>query len=720
MTAAATCIGVTSHEEAIRATDEKWALLVEARDSLRKEFSRLHERRVRLEQDLQSLTEQNGGSQVRPTDKLKLNVGGTRMVIRRETFLQFPETHLAALFSGRWENRLLRDRRGRVFLDVNPTCFRTMLDFLCTYKLASPDDPLDPPDVPEELQGPFDALADFFGMREVFRPPSTLDTTISLTPQQSAALEAWVVEAMAHGKPAPCRLELLYRASRDGWDPQQFHRRCDAQGPTVTLIKTDHGYVFGGFSDQSWTSGGHWIASQKAFLFALCCAAGLGPTRLPVANADHALYGHSSYLPAFGGGFDLKVGTNKRRAGDVRVGHSYECPRGLDGSAFLTGAGRFQASEVEVFAVSCACGVPRPRPPPDRIPSHPRTGGCGNEESAFESVAGYVGAALRREQQTLREAVDAQSELERRFAEERRVAEFFTGGEARDIVDIDVVGERISSRRSTLMLCADSPFARHFDAVWGRDAAAAGDDADSDDDSLLMEHSAYCFGKIVDQLRLRAMLPSYAHVPAPVVAPREQRNFERLLQFYFPGHEEFVYGVPRTFMASQVLSLQQISQLCGLLPFPAPDVALLYRATRDGWEPQRFHSACDGQGPTFTLVKAAGEYVFGAFADQSWGSQGRWIASPKAFLFSLRSAAGLGPIRLPVINPAHALWGDPASLPTFGGGHDLCVGRHSGSAKLGCSYACPPGHDGSSLLTGATNFEVCELEVFGMAQAVGR
>ena len=48
-----------------------------------------------------------------------------------------------------------------------------------------------------------------------------------------------------------CKWNLRYRASRDGWDAQDFHRLCDNKGPTVVLIKVNN-YIFGGYTDQNW------------------------------------------------------------------------------------------------------------------------------------------------------------------------------------------------------------------------------------------------------------------------------------------------------------------------------------------------------------------------------------------------------------------------------------------------------------------------------------
>lgn len=47
---------------------------------------------------------------------------------------------------------------------------------------------------------------------------------------------------------------LLYRASLHGFSSASFHRRCDRKGPTLTIIKSKRGYLFGGFASISWKS----------------------------------------------------------------------------------------------------------------------------------------------------------------------------------------------------------------------------------------------------------------------------------------------------------------------------------------------------------------------------------------------------------------------------------------------------------------------------------
>ena len=130
---------------------------------------------------------------------------------------------------------------------------------------------------------------------------------------------------------------------------------------TLTVIKEcEHGYVFGGYADAPWHSRNEEIGSGGgAFLFALRCHAGLGPTWMGLTGAENgwAMYGVAEWGPSFGGGFELLLGaTLGRDAGDgsgIHVGSRgvYECPAGQDGTTLLTGAEKFRAAEVEVYRV---------------------------------------------------------------------------------------------------------------------------------------------------------------------------------------------------------------------------------------------------------------------------------------------------------------------------------------------------------------------------------
>lgn len=65
------------------------------------------------------------------------------------------------------------------------------------------------------------------------------------------------------------KLQLLYRASDDGYEAKNFHQKCDDIPNTVTLVRSSNGNVFGGFTTQKWDSHSGYKEDKFAFLFSL-------------------------------------------------------------------------------------------------------------------------------------------------------------------------------------------------------------------------------------------------------------------------------------------------------------------------------------------------------------------------------------------------------------------------------------------------------------------
>ena len=59
-----------------------------------------------------------------------------------------------------------------------------------------------------------------------------------------------------------------------------------------------------------------------------------------------------------------------------------------------------------------------------------------------------------------------------------------------------------------------------------------------------------------------------------------------------------------------------------MIPYKSGKWRLLFRASRDGFAAESFHSKCDDKGPTVTVVQS-GSFVFGGFADAAWSSPGK-------------------------------------------------------------------------------------------------
>jgi BTB/POZ domain-containing protein KCTD9 len=94
---------------------------------------------------------------------------------------------------------------------------------------------------------------------------------------------------------------LLYRATRDGFTAQAFHSKCDIKGNTITLIKTDSDYVFGGFSINQWNSLSSWSYDSTAFIFSLRRMGLSCNHEFMSKNNKIAICGYPSYGAIFGG-----------------------------------------------------------------------------------------------------------------------------------------------------------------------------------------------------------------------------------------------------------------------------------------------------------------------------------------------------------------------------------------------------------------------------------
>ena len=63
------------------------------------------------------------------------------------------------------------------------------------------------------------------------------------------------------------KLNLIYKATRDGGSADIFHKLCDGKGPIVCVFNTDKGMTFGGYTEKKWQNYGGDKADKNSFLF---------------------------------------------------------------------------------------------------------------------------------------------------------------------------------------------------------------------------------------------------------------------------------------------------------------------------------------------------------------------------------------------------------------------------------------------------------------------
>ena len=145
---------------------------------------------------------------------------------------------------------------------------------------------------------------------------------------------------------------MLFRGSRDGWSYQIIHAKIDNQGPTITIIKTRKGRIFGGFASVSWDGSGTGKADSNAFLFSVDLAM-KNPVNL--SSQSKPIYCHPHTGPYFGSSkvFCVRSDANTGTTSSFNVNDIFkDLPKAANGNCmYIDGDADFQISEVEVFRV---------------------------------------------------------------------------------------------------------------------------------------------------------------------------------------------------------------------------------------------------------------------------------------------------------------------------------------------------------------------------------
>jgi len=151
--------------------------------------------------------------------------------------------------------------------------------------------------------------------------------------------------------------KLIYRGTKDGFGANDFHKNCDNQGPTITIIKSNHGNIFGGFNKNPWSSNNQNTQSMENFLFSYKNKNSKKPIQIKSANSNtqYSAYNGSSYGPTFGGGHDLYICNSCNSVGSsyTNLGHTYTLIGYTYGQQntkdYLAGSYNFTVIEIEVY-----------------------------------------------------------------------------------------------------------------------------------------------------------------------------------------------------------------------------------------------------------------------------------------------------------------------------------------------------------------------------------
>ena len=151
--------------------------------------------------------------------------------------------------------------------------------------------------------------------------------------------------------------KLIYRISKDGASSESFHKNCDNKGPTLIIIKTADGHVFGGFNPLSWINENMYNETEEAFLFSVTDGNYRQPIKCPIRKSKKHFaikQNNIEFSPGFGetNEADLFIAFKNISKSYSLLGNTYTCPEGYNASSFLAGKeSEWEIVDVEVFAI---------------------------------------------------------------------------------------------------------------------------------------------------------------------------------------------------------------------------------------------------------------------------------------------------------------------------------------------------------------------------------
>ncbi len=543
--------------------------------------NKLLERIRILDEKKQAAADKYGDLDASDDDRVEINAGGKIISARRSVLCQLKGTRLEALFSGRWDKKLQRDGSGRIFLDVSPKAFRAMVDYLNELAISGEDDI---PKLPVEGEGEMGhMLYDHFDLFGLYSSTLISESNIISTHSEVNVIQQWLQEAGAGGG-----TELIYRSSRDGVSNKMFHEKCDNVGPTLVLIRTTSGGVLGGFTNVSWQSSGKLRKANRAFLFALTGFGEGSPCKMKLkdVNDSQAVFDCVDFGPMFGTDMIVIGGCTV----NTYLGCNYEpCP-----VEQLNEAG-YKIKEMEVFAVSDfygpkllkkLCSYPATKVPAINLFAKEINEAINekwetlhalekevlsqevlfeNEEHFVESfasgdrndlitldVSGTIMVTKRATLQFIDGSVLAQQFDDTKWTEQgsnkTRVKEWSSAEVCNWVKNIKGMQEDVSTlfesngiNGSELLALSESGLEKMGVVRVGTTCLLIKEikllEQKSQDVSTLIEYSPYCFGKILDFLRMKYLhsMELVNEPSLPSISEVRKERFEKVVKYYFPG-----------------------------------------------------------------------------------------------------------------------------------------------------------------------------------------
>ena len=146
------------------------------------------------------------------------------------------------------------------------------------------------------------------------------------------------------------KFEKIFTASVNGDSAKDFHNNCDGKGPTVTIVKSTNGHIFGGYVTVPFSSDGNSHYDDKAFLFSLT-----NNKKFPIKIKEQAVCHLNNWGPYIGYKDNCDLAIDSGCLKNNKNNNSYSRPNSYEFNRvdlIGTNEEKFQVIDYEVYLVN--------------------------------------------------------------------------------------------------------------------------------------------------------------------------------------------------------------------------------------------------------------------------------------------------------------------------------------------------------------------------------
>ena len=100
----------------------------------------------------------------------------------------------------------------------------------------------------------------------------------------------------------PNKTKVIFDSKINGDSAKTFHSQCDGKFPTIYIVKSKTGYIFGGYLSIAWKSHNDYFKDEEAFFFSVNLK-----KKYAFTNKNNVMFGNPDYGPVIRGGVSMDI-----------------------------------------------------------------------------------------------------------------------------------------------------------------------------------------------------------------------------------------------------------------------------------------------------------------------------------------------------------------------------------------------------------------------------